>query len=186
MYKWVQKEMFFVATLAFVFVATASVSSFLKNHLHHEATLASTARVFWPDNQEAVYPKTPPESFFIAQKEKAKESALPTTSNEIPTMAHSKIQNVVSGTYRSLSRSLSNTPKRSRPKTIARTYRKASTTRVIKRTGAATSTPQKARTQKPNRKKTEPGKVDTLAIRAHDVHMKWVKKTLAEYQDSHP
>ncbi len=183
MYKWVQKEIFFLATLAFVFVATASVSSFLKNHLHQEATLASTARVFWPDNQAAIYPKTPPKSFFIAQKEKAKESALPTTaSNEIPTMAHSKIQNVVSGSYRSLSPP----KKRSRPTSIARTYRKASTTRVIKRTGAATSAPQKARTQKPNPQKTEPGKADTLAIRAHDVHMKWVKKTLAEYQDSHP
>jgi hypothetical protein len=198
MYKWVQKEIFFLATLAFVFVATASVSSFLKNHLQQETALASTARVFWPENQAAVYPKKPPESFFTAQAEAAQKDSTATESSVLPTLAHSKIQNVVSGTPHASRANTAKQTQRSasvyayshrkavpqrqvyRKATATKKYRVSQTppttranTRVVKRTGAASSAPQKTSAQKS----------DTLALRAYDVHMKWVKKTLADYRE---
>ena len=173
MYKWVQKELFFFATLAFVFVAAAGVSSFLKNHLHKETALASTSIVFWPDNQAAIYPERPPEAFFLAQKKKKEAITLATA--QMPAMAHSKISNVVSGAgYRARPRVTRTYPSyKKAPK--KRSFRKAAVT--------PRSIQNAAKPAKPASKKTSVQKPDTLAIRAHDVHMKWVKKTLAEYRD---
>lgn len=162
MYKWVQKEFFFFATLAFIFVATAGVSSFFKSHLHNDITLASTARVFWPDNQAAIYPQRPPESFFLAQKkskEKSKEK-ITQASSPSSTLAH-RPPTRVAYAYPS--------------------YKKAQRKQAFRRK-KVTPQPKKTAVQ-PSRQSQKPRQTDTLNLRAYDVHMKWVKKTLAEYRE---
>lgn len=190
MLKWMQKELFFFAMLAFVFVTAASVSRFLKTHLHQETLLTSTARVIWPDNQAAVYPEKPPASFFLAQKEKpAKKATAPAPNADMPTV-RSSIQDVITGTtaqnrLTAIARVYPPT-KAPRQRQISRKVPKTRAYRVsqapkpiikrIKQTGAST----------PTSKTTHSPTPDTLALRAYDVHMKWVKKTLAEYQDASP
>lgn len=165
MYKWVKKEFFFFATLAFVFVATASVSSFLKNHLHKETALSSAARVFWPDNQVAIYPESPPESFFLAQKKRKEKSTPVIVQRQLPKKVSGYLpQAAIVRSYPRYKKTQKKQP-----------FRKAAVnTGTVKHVGAATPTP----------KKTSIQKQDTLAIRAYDVHMKWVKQTLAEYRDT--
>lgn len=178
--QWIQKELFFFASLAFVFVATASVSSFVKHHIQQNAPEATVARVVWPDNQPAIYPETPPPAFFAAQKE---EVTAPQTAFESVVNAQS-IKAVVAPHQRP--QRVNPPTRRYSPKTASATY--------ARRGGAQAPVKVKAKSYRLSHYKATQAKkaprpkapaekaVDTQAMRAYEVHMKWVRKTLAEYQ----
>lgn len=183
-YRWIQKELFFFASLAFVFISTASVGSFVKHHLHQNAPTETVARVVWPDNQPAIYPETPPPSFFEAQK------TTQVASEPIPATALEKVVNAPP-LKRSLtaSRSAVTVPRRAAPHRYYAQRNRVSPTRTqpqsyrlshYKATQAKKAPRPKTQTPQAN------SSVDTQSLRAYDVHMKWVRKTLAEYQEKQP
>lgn len=181
-YRWIQKELFFFASLAFVFIATASVSSFLKHHLHQNTPMETAARVVWPDNQPAIYPETPPASFFEAQK------APQVATRDLPPDPLEKVGNpeAIKQPF-TPSKSFAKAPRRNvKPvytqrnvmasvKTAPRSYRLSH----YKAT-------QAKKAPRPRAQTTQAPSVDTEALRAYEVHMKWVRKTLAEYQSKQP
>ena len=182
-YRWIQKELFFFASLAFVFISTASVGSFVKHHLHQNAPTETVARVVWPDNQPAIYPETPPPSFFEAQK------TTQVASEPIPATALEKVVNAPP-----LKRSLNT----SRP-VVAVSRRTAPYRYSAQRPRVSAPKPPQSyrlshykatQAKKAPRPKTQTpqanSSVDTQSLRAYDVHMKWVRKTLAEYQEKQP
>lgn len=185
-YRWIQKELFFFASLAFIFISTASVGSFVKHHLHQNAPTETVARVVWPDNQPAIYPETPPPSFFEAQK------ATQVASEPIPATALEKVVNAPPLKRSSTAFKPAVTVPRRATAPQQRYYAQRN------RVSAQKKPPQSYRlshykatqAKKAPKPKTQASQasspVDTQSLRAYEVHMKWVRKTLAEYQEKQP
>lgn len=183
MYQWIQKELFFVASLAFIFVATASVGNYIKHRLPRTADAPSAAaRVVWPDNTEAIYPETPPETFFQAAAT-PKPEARPKPETSVKTQSPAPKAQIAT---------------RQRPRPVARTGTQTTYARRVYQQRLARQRKASYRVSrykaKPVTPKTLPVKaapkaatstVDTQALRSYDVHMKWVRKTLADYRSAH-
>ncbi len=158
MHKWLQKEFFFMGMLCLIFLLTASVAAYVKNHLHMSVGNSQTAFVIWPESQAAIYPEAP------VPTPTATEAPKPSPTPDVK--PRNTYRRAVHRTYRRATRAAQ------RYRSSFGSQRRAVTKKTVK-------TVKKTKPAAP----VKTALAKNRAQQEYEAHMQWVRKTLKSYRD---